>query len=159
MKSHALGVTIFLLLGISGYVDAAPAVSLISGQPGGVAVRDSMHGWEFTAYKSIFVTHLGLFDDNDDGLRLDYPIGLFAVDPPQLLVSGTVHAGTEDTLIDRFRYVDTPDLRLHVGREYLIAYHTPAVGLPGVFDRMFAGGEDSEVSVASVINRYPHHFF
>ena len=72
----------------------------------------------------IVVTHLGLFDDYDDGFSIDFPIGLFRLEDEVLLTSGTMSAGTGDALLDHFRYIDTPDVALQVDETYVIAFYT-----------------------------------
>lgn len=88
--------------------------------PGGGTVQ----GWEFKANDDITVTHLGLADMGLDGFMTDHPIGLFDLTTMSLLTSGVMSAGAGDPLIDEFRYVDTSDVTLMVGRAYVIAYYS-----------------------------------
>lgn len=120
MRWFVMGLLVFA--GV-GEVGAESALS-ITGGTGGWPVADSSHGWEFTANESIIVTHLGLFDEDDDGMYIDHPIGIFRLSDSALLTSGTINAGVGDTLIDKFRYVDTPDITLDIGEEYVIAYYS-----------------------------------
>lgn len=145
-----------LLACVASFAEATPALSIISGEPGGRTLLDSTHGWQFRANASIVVTHLGLFDYNDDGLGNDYPIGIFDLDTAILLTSGVVHAGIADSLIERFRYVDTPDIRLTIGEEYVIAWYTPTTP-PLVLDRHFT--TDGEFPTSPAITRTAHSLF
>ena len=108
---------------LAGTAVAGPVLS-VTGGSGATPVADSSHGWEFTANASILVTHLGLYDEGDDGMNLSHPIGIYRLSDEALLTSGTVNAGVGDTLIDSFRYVDTPDITLDIGETYVIAYYS-----------------------------------
>ena len=135
----------------AGLVEAAPVLSIISGAPDARSVRGSTHGWQFKANAPIVVTHLGLFDFDNDGFQRNYPIGIFDWSDEVLLTSGIVSAGIGDPLIDRFRYVDTPDIRLTVGREYVIAWHTPDIILSNSTEFHFH--TFGEFSISPVITR------
>jgi hypothetical protein len=84
----------------------------------------SIHGWEFLVNQPITVTHLGLYDDQSDGLDIATPVGLFRLSDGELLTSGIISAGTSDPLIDLFRYVDVTDATLAAGEEYVLAQYT-----------------------------------
>jgi hypothetical protein len=148
---------ISLLACMTSLAEAVPALSIISGEADARAVRDSTHGWKFRANAPVVVTHLGLFDHNNDGLQRDYPIGIYDFDDELLLTSGTMHAGVGDTLIDRFRYVDTPDITLTVGEEYVIAWYTPDVIVPDSSDYHFS--DDGEFAFAPEITRTANSLF
>jgi hypothetical protein len=84
------------------------------------------HGWRFTANEAITLTELGLYDDDDDGMDIDHPIGLWQFDTEDLLTSGVISAGTGDSLVDHFRYVDVDDVTLQVGVDYVVGFYTPS---------------------------------
>ena len=154
LQRMSAAIAFSVVWGIAGAGTAEPVLSIVSGAPGGYAVQNSTHGWRFTANSPIVVTHLGLFDDNTDGFRTDHPIGIFN-SGGALLTSGIVHAGTGDALIDRFRYVDTPDLQLVTGRQYVIAWYTDILA-PSSSDYWFTQISDGEFSVSPVITRIPN---
>ena len=99
------------------------AVSLSTGYMAWPAAG-SNHGWQFTVNEPIVVTHLGLFDRSDNGFFIDHPIGLWRLSDSALLASGTMSAGTGDTRIDHFRYIDVPDVDLSFGVDYVIGYYS-----------------------------------
>lgn len=116
-----------VILGLAAFVDPTLAdnpVLSITGGTGGYPVANSCHGWEFVVNEAITVTHLGLYDDGNDGLLGDHPIGVFRLSDSQLLTSGTLNSGTEDTLVDGFRYIDTPDVTLDFGETYVISFYS-----------------------------------
>lgn len=125
------GVIVVLVMGGLTFANVV-AVSLdwdsIAG--GGVPAAGSNHGWQFTVNELITVTHLGLYDDGynwDDGVwgngfRIEHPIGLWRLSDSALLASGTISAGTVNPLLDRFRYIDIPDIALSLGEDYVIGF-------------------------------------
>lgn len=149
--TYRMLISVGLLASITSFAEAASALRIISGEPDARTVLDSTHGWKFKVNTSIVVTHLGLFDDNSDGFKRDYPIDIFNAYEFRLITSGVVHAGVGGTLIDRFRYVDTPDVTLNVGVEYIIAWYTPDVIVPNPSDFHF--GNDGEFPTAPEITR------
>ena len=95
-----------VLLGAGSLSVEAPADVAVSLDPkplAGTPTPDSGHGWQFDVNGPIVVTHLGLFDDDDDGFSIDFPIGLFRLSDEVLLTSGTMSAGIGDALLDHFR--------------------------------------------------------
>jgi len=85
------------------------------------------------------VTHLGLYDFSHesvyipgsswtvvpaDGFNSAHPVGLWRLSDATLLTSGTIPAGTDATLIDRFRYVEVPEVTLDPGDNYVIGFYT-----------------------------------
>ena len=127
MKSTTLFVAVLTIASLSltlpNLADAKPVAS-ITGGSGGTPVGGSAHGWQFIANDSIVVTHLGLYDEGSDGLVLDHLIGLFRLSDASLLTSGTVLQGSSNMLIDSFRYMDTPDVQLSAGEDYVIAAYS-----------------------------------
>lgn len=84
------------------------------------------HGWQFTANENITLTLLGLWDDDNDGMDIEHPVGLWEFNSGTLLTSGVISAGTGDLLIDHFRYVDVPDVDLLAGVSYVVGFYTPS---------------------------------
>ncbi|TKJ36333.1 MAG: hypothetical protein CEE38_10970 [Planctomycetes bacterium B3_Pla] len=110
-------------------VNAGPAIMDFVGVSAPFAASGSNHGWQFTVNQDITVTHLGLYDFDDDGLSSDHPIGLWGPPSTPILTSGTLLAGTGNPLIDHFRYVDVPDVTLETGEIYVIGYFSNAEDL------------------------------
>jgi hypothetical protein len=114
---------VLLLYGPTRPASAVVAVSLDPGSSSsGFIMAGYNHGWQFTVNDPVIVTHLGLYDSGRDGFGQSYPMGLWRLSGSSLLASGTIGAGTADPLLDHFRYVDTPDVSLTVGEEYVIAF-------------------------------------
>lgn len=124
--SKFLSVTAALLAvcGLSAWAAADVAVSLDGTGGGGTPIGLSIHGWAFTVNDPITVTHLGLYDRDEDGFADDHPIGLWRRSDAALLASGTMSAGAGDPLILNFRYIDTPDVALTVGEAYVLGYYS-----------------------------------
>lgn len=89
---------------------------------------NTVHGWQFNVTTTINVTHLGLWDMTLDGFSQDYPIGMYRLSDGQLLTSGTMNTGTGDMVDTWFRYIDTPDVVLSPGEDYVVAYFAQNVG-------------------------------
>jgi hypothetical protein len=132
MRKRVIPTVLILLAVMNAHALAGVAVSLDPADDigdGGWPSAGTNQGWHFRANQAIRVTHLGLLDQNEDtwglsgdGLDLAHPIGLWRVKDAALLTSGTLSAGTGDLLLDHFRYVDTPDITLASGEEYIIAF-------------------------------------
>jgi hypothetical protein len=60
----------------------------------------------------------------DDGFQIEHLIGLWQQSDGTLLASDTVSAGTVDPLLDHFRYVDTSDITLTAGQDYVVGFYT-----------------------------------
>ncbi len=71
---------------------------------------------------NIAVTHLGFYDQDEDGLAASHHVGLFTGDGSTLLASVEVPAGTDALLTNGYRWValDLPLLLIH-GSNYLLA--------------------------------------
>lgn len=78
-------------------------------------------GWAFSSSTAIDVTSLGWFDYQGDGLVDSHQVGIWDV-AGKLLMSGTVSAGTSDTLVAGFRFTDglSGSTRLAAGN-YVVA--------------------------------------
>ena len=110
-----------LLNGISRQARADLAVSL---NPAGSSGADTNHGREFTVNVPIVVTHLGLFDDDDDDIDISHAIGLWRLNDSALLAVGVVFSGTGNLLLDHLRYADVVDVPLVVGENYVICSYS-----------------------------------
>lgn len=125
-------VAVLILAGLIKSTVANVAISLdptpTPNTPGG----GTNHGWQFTANQPIEVTHLGLYDDDDDGFDIAHPIGLWRLSDQMLLASGTITVGAVDPLLDHFRYIDIPDIPLTVGEDYVIGYYSASSSGDGV---------------------------
>jgi len=148
-------VACFLFVSLPNLANASPALTVVSGTPGATAVTDTSHGWQFTANSPIVVTHLGFLDSGEDGFAIDYPIGLYRASDSTLLSSGVISAGAGDTLIDRFRYVDTPDITLVAGEEYVMAWYA----LERIPSDEFFSVQSITLSVDPVITYNPLRLF
>ena len=124
--SKSMGVMVCAVLLLAG----APAIAEIAiGLEGGTSApmgATTNHGWRFQANDDITLTMLGLWDDDNDGMDIDHPIGLWRFDTGTLLTSGVISAGVGDPLIDHFRYVDVTDVALEAGVDYVIGFYTPS---------------------------------
>ena len=76
-------------------------------------------GWSFNVDQTLYVTALGQWDDDLDGLSTTADVGLWLADGT-LLRSATVAAGTGATLIGDFRFADVATLTLLAGTQYVI---------------------------------------
>jgi hypothetical protein len=77
-------------------------------------------GYSFSVKSDIWVTHLGAFDYQSDGLNSYHDVGIFAT-TGTLLVSDTVSAGTADPLIGHFRYSELNTAFELTAGNYIIA--------------------------------------
>lgn len=76
-------------------------------------------GSEFTATTDEYVTAIGVFDSDQDGLADSYDVGLFASDGSSLATT-TVDSGTTDPLVDQFRYSSITPVELIAGQTYYV---------------------------------------
>jgi hypothetical protein len=84
-------------------------------------------GWSFTANNNLFVTSLGFWDQNGNGLEDSHRIGIWSA-AGSLLTSATVGSGTSGTLYNGFRYVDLSPFALTAGMRYIIGAEVPRLG-------------------------------
>ncbi|NLG43788.1 MAG: hypothetical protein GX547_11115 [Phycisphaerae bacterium] len=132
-----------LLMGQPAFADTA-AISLGGGTMAPMGAPTN-HGWQFKANQEMTVTSLGLWDDDDDGMDIEHPVGLWELDSGTLLTSGVISQGTTDPLIDHFRYVDVQDVVLVPGVDYVIGFFTGSSNQ----DRMvYAGPTDLVIDPA-----------
>jgi len=99
--------------------EITPALDLERNSSSYAVGSNRTRGWEFTITEDLAVAGLGIFDLDDDGLYLSHEVGIWH--SGELVLSTTVPAGTEDTvLIDQFRYVETDPFWLMEGETYII---------------------------------------
>lgn len=98
---------------------AAPALSVSNTEGQTLTNPPFVLGWSFTVNSNVTVTSLGMFDALGDGFVTGHQIGIWN-SAGTLLTSGSVSAGTGDTLIANFRYVDVADVGLTAGDSYSI---------------------------------------
>lgn len=120
-----VAIACMVLFGLGQPAFAEIAISLTGGTAAPMGATTN-HGWRFTANENITLTELGLWDDDNDGMDIDHPIGIWRFDTAQLLTSGVISAGTGDTLVNHFRYVDVPDVPLLAGVDYVLGFYTPS---------------------------------
>ncbi len=120
----------------AGQAAVANVALQVTGSPVESPAGNANHGWEFVANIPITVSSLGLYDYNNDGFQIDRQIGLFSLSDSVLLASGTIHAGAVDTLIDGFRYIDTPDVTLAAGSHYMVSFFSAS----DAYNDLFFGG-------------------
>jgi hypothetical protein len=89
--------------------------------------RGGIWGSQFTAVDTCTLTHLGVYDHDQDGLSMEIPVGLWDVTTQQLIVSTTVSSGTGDPLFGSCRQhvLDTPVV-LQAGKRYAVAALYPS---------------------------------
>jgi hypothetical protein len=101
---------------------SAPAVSFSDFQPNGT-INNFTRGWVFDVVSpsGILVTHLGLFDQDGEGLIDDHEIGIWDAEG-NLLASALLEAGDESPLDEAglFRLVRIPGLLLPAAKGYRI---------------------------------------
>jgi len=126
MKTLFWAPIILVLLAWTASVSANVAIMNFVGDSS-ATVRDSvMCGWEFTVTQEITITHLGLYDDGNNGIQR-HPIGLWEVSNVDvtdgtLLTSGEL-SYQNNPLIDGFRYDDVDDVVLTTGQTYVVAFY------------------------------------
>ena len=129
---HRLAITFFVLFSaISAHASSIAVTSFTGGQlahPSG----DKLYGWFFDNNADIFVTNLGVFDADGDGLSIAHDVGIFRVSDHSLLLSNTVPAGTGATLLDGFRYVPVSPFFLPAAA-YVIVMTMPDSNADGQF--------------------------
>lgn len=99
-------------------VYATPAFTMSDGL--GIAVLTgptNTIGWQFEINNSFYVDSLGVFDNAQDGLSVQYDVGIFDASGG-LLTSATVD--TNDPLINQFRYQSIAPTQLFAGDVYYI---------------------------------------
>jgi len=108
---------LFLLVATS--VQADTAIINWTGPTENQVVTGTL-GWGFTVGDSdLTVTHLGLWDEGQDGLLEAHDIGVWD-SLESLIYQTTIPTGTTATLVDDYRYVSITDFVLSAGQSYVI---------------------------------------
>jgi len=112
-------------------------------------------GWDFTVDSALTINALGMYDSGGYGrlpsrygLALRHAIKIFDITGP-LITSAFIDAGTDDSLIERTRWVQIPEVVLQPGVTYTIIANNMCVD-----DRI--GGDSCvlyDISYASGINQ------
>jgi len=110
------------------FAHGTPVLSFTDASSSGTPVSNSLHGWLFSVNTVLTVTHLGLFDRDENGMTREHEVGLFRYSDGSLLTSGTMSLGKSNMLIDGFRYTNVFDVELQVGKQYMVAYYTDHTG-------------------------------
>ncbi len=75
--------------------------------------------------ESIWVTHLGIWDQDEDGLTASYRVGVFSATTSLLLFDAVVPSGTAAPLVSGTRWVEVSPFLLESGLEYVVATYRP----------------------------------
>lgn len=118
-----------LALSAATAATAVPAISVSNSVGTTLANPPFTLGWSFTVVTPVRVTALGFFDSGQDGLVESHALGLWDASGT-LLATGSVSAGTSNTLVDFFRYVSVTPVNLATGNYTIGALFTS--GLDGV---------------------------
>ena len=135
---QALALALLLPFAMGSRADSAA----IGVSASGVGVKEggnNVFGWQFSPRVDLFVTSLGLYDDEStlgtngvpgDGLTHSHPISIWDVtNPTTPLTTSLIPVGMEASLSGGFRYVSVNPLFLSAGRSYVIGalyfYETP----------------------------------
>lgn len=121
-----LGVAILGLM-LSNLANAVPAITMPELTTSGSASQNSVQGWEFSTNVAILVTHLGVFDSDQDGLLSAHDVGIFS-SAGNLLAFVNVPTGNAAPLFGQFRTQPIAPLLLPAGQTFRIAAHYPAFG-------------------------------
>ena len=142
MKTLFLAPIILVLLAWTASVSANVAVIDFEGVSSARVTDCCTLGWEFTLTQDITVTHLGIYDYDDNNGFDRHDIGLWQVSDQALLTSGTVRWDSE--LVDGFRYDDVEDVLLTAGPTYVVAFYVD-----------WSGSDDEVVTSVSSITIDP----
>ncbi|MBN2132899.1 MAG: DUF4082 domain-containing protein [Sedimentisphaerales bacterium] len=145
MKTLFLAPIILVLLAWTASVsaDPTPAIADFEGVSSARVADCCTLGWEFTLTQDITVTHLGIYDYDDDNGFDSHDIGLWQVSDEALLTSGTVNWNNEPDG-DGFRYDDVEDVLLTAGPTYVVAFYVD-----------WSGSDDEVVTSVSTITIDP----
>jgi len=105
----------------SGSLSAAPVPALTFDQTsGGSGLNQGQNvGWRFDVLSPVYVTGLGWYDQNHDGLGISHEVGIWDANGT-LLTSVTVPSGTVARLNVQYRMADISPLLLSVGMGYVV---------------------------------------
>lgn len=110
---------------LPSYAKADTPALAVNGDPSTKPLSfEGTKGWGFarTGYPStntIYITALGVFDQDNDGLANAHQVGLWR-DDGSLLASTTVAAGTTSTLVEGYRFVPIPPMAIPGGFHFFI---------------------------------------
>jgi len=118
-----------------GFAGARPvsATSLFTNYTGEttVSMTDRTIGTEFTVGAlDIMLTSLGVYDSAGDGLTAAHNVGIWRIPSPtvaELIGSVEIPMGTSASLVESWRFVDVPTLKLDANTVYRIAAHVGSV--------------------------------
>ena len=115
--------SLFSFVSLSSAKASLVALSVTAGQtapdPADAGFVNGTDGWSFTPGVDITVYRLGHFDDGQDGLEQDSPVGIYQVSNKTLITS--VDVEKDGQLIGEFRYTDIPPVVLNSDVEYVVA--------------------------------------
>lgn len=86
--------------------------------------QETTFGWSFTLSSPLFVTDLGYFDFQNDGLTDAHPVAIWTSAGGAPILTATVPAGASSSLIDGVRYVAITPTFLPAGT-YIIGGYSP----------------------------------
>jgi hypothetical protein len=88
-------------------------------------------GWYFTLASPITLSHLGFWDQDQNGLAGDHQVAIWEAASQTQLVTTSVQAGTASPLTGQWRYEPIAPLRLTSGVQYVIGayYHANSTGM------------------------------
>lgn len=87
---------------------------------------DRVIGWDFTTGSSpVFLTELGFFDRDKNGLVVAHDVGLYNTATTELIASASIPSGTAATLNSFFRTVSITPVALSPNTTYTIAGSMP----------------------------------
>jgi len=120
MKKVILAVIVTLLLMNSSVAIAeiTPALEIERNSSSYTLASNRTRGWQFTVNDDLLVGGLGIFDLFDDGLDFSHEIAIWH--SGELVLSDTVHSGSETLLIEQFRYIEIEPFWLSAGETYVI---------------------------------------
>ena len=139
-----------LVFGTNRVVADVSAVGWTFG--GGSASGDYTMGYSFTPSADIWVTQLGQYDANGDGLQSNHPVALWRATDQSLLASATVPAGEAAPLAGEFRWATlATSVPLQTGQTYVVASQHFGLGDPYLYD---PGGFFTAPEITFVEKRY-----
>lgn len=128
-----------------GAAHAAPAFTISNTTGEQLTNPPFTLGWTFTTTGPITLTHLGIFDSEQNGLAEAHAIGLWRIGGT-LLASTTVAAGTANPLVNQFRYADITDVMLEAG-----TYTVGALYASGADTLIFPGRANDFAMAAGLV--------
>jgi hypothetical protein len=112
-----------MVLGAAAKLPATTIAFTFVNPPTGTTSSLGNDGFRFTPNVTIWVTALGYYDRNQDGLTLQHPVAIFDLTTTNQVAAAT--AGPGSTLSGLFRYTAITPVRLTAGRQYIVVGHHP----------------------------------